>query len=103
MNSLQQKQELVSGHGIIPTFNLGGSINILNLQAPPKEVRLSYETIDFLNNLGASGFEIASVSTSGSPEGISYNELSATNALLQLTVGVIGVIVSNTSPKPPRR
>src|SRR6266480_3174264 len=105
-------QELVSGHGIIPAFNLAGSFDILNLQAPAKEVSLSHETIDFLNNLGASGFEVtAEPEVDFLAKGFPTMNSALTNALLQLTVGVIGVIVSKASPqttttvmiKPERR
>lgn len=92
-------QELVSGPRIISTFDFGGSIDPLNPQAPAKEVRLRNETIDFLKYYGASGFVISTASVSGSPEGLPSNEVSMADALRQMTVGVLGVIMSNASPQ----
>jgi hypothetical protein len=113
-------QELASRHAVTRTF-FDECFDILNAQAPAREVHLGSATIDYLNNLGMSGIGTTTATASGtgfgkaiastSVEGTSYNELSATTELLRLTVGVIGVIVANPSPqstttvmiKPERR
>ena len=97
MNTLMQKQEVLGIN--VPMFGITNALNIRNAQAPPKEVCLSGRTIDFLNNLGSSGFESSGGFVCGVSQGTHSNELGTVSALLQVGVGVICVMMSsNTAP-----
>ena len=73
MNTLMQKQEVLGIN--VPMFGITNALNIRNAQAPPKEVCLSGRTIDFLNNLGSSGFESSGGVVCGVSQGTHSNEL----------------------------